>query len=192
MHACLYYSSVNPIWCGFIITFARCFFAHFAVLRFLEQCAMIVSCTISVQTFFRRTSICEIVECYRSPKPVFWRRLGLRMTVISEIRGGKDHEATHDRQNFLIARLHVATPELEMPSVAIGPIVVHVHERVDSTIQLVRVVSIKIGVNVQVASRCGDVQARTSVDQRMLRDGIESTARAWPVGSVPSSLVTDS
>ena len=66
MHACLYYSSVNPIWCGFIITFARCFFAHFAVLRFLEQCAMIVSCTISVQTFFRRTSICEIVECYRS------------------------------------------------------------------------------------------------------------------------------
>ena len=106
MHACLYYSSVNPIWCGFIITFARCFFAHFAVLRFLEQCAMIVSCTISVQTFFRRTSICEIVECYRSPKPVFWRRLGLRMTVISKIRGGKDHEATHDRQNLLIARLH--------------------------------------------------------------------------------------
>ena len=113
MHACLYYSSVNPIWCGFIITFARCFFAHFAVYRFLEQCAMIVSCTISVQTFFRRTSICEIVECYRSPKPCTDRgRVAGRRLVVSEgVRGrGGDREEEAYRASRHLRRTQSGPP----------------------------------------------------------------------------------
>src|SRR5271156_2913607 len=71
------------------------------------------------------------------------------MAVVSKIRRAKDHYSIEHGEYFGFAPGHIAVPQLQMTAVVLLPILVQIQQEIESSVEAIILMFVKIHVNAQ-------------------------------------------
>ena len=76
-------------------------------------------------------------------------------------RGAECHGASENRQDTRLARFHLLIPQFEMTAEFIFPVVVEIEQEIETSFELQCLLDIEVGVNAEMPSGHGLMQAPT-------------------------------
>lgn len=118
---------------------------------------------ITVDAFALGTIARVVIESQRATRTILRAFQWIGMTMVGEISGGEDNKASEVGPNACLAFLHVLRPQLQVTSEAILPIGVQKDEGIHTTMQIVLLVTVEIGMDGKIAAGKRLVHARATV-----------------------------
>src|SRR5882762_9530815 len=103
-------------------------------------------------------AIAEVVERQGFSRHPLWTLQWVRVTVVGEIGGPKNHEPIEHRQNLRLASGHVAVPQLQVTAEILAPILVQVEQQIEAPVETVTRMLVEVGMDGQLSSRHDLVQ----------------------------------
>src|ERR1700677_1688786 len=84
---------------------------------------------------FRGTTVTEVIQGKRFASYIFRACKRIRVPVIGKVRGAKDHDAVEIRGHFRFAPIHLAVPQLQVPTILFAPILIQIQQQIDPPIK---------------------------------------------------------